>query len=123
MSQYVSKFRNLVFEKGKVLNKYVILIMVSKNKCSIPKISENLVKIPRRTISDSLSDKHQVDNLSLSVNKGFALIHKSNHIPVRELWILQHLLLPQLRWPPLIYEAPMTTVVKLVEKISNFIRK
>ena len=91
---------------------------------SIPPISEKPVKFLGRTISDSLSDKHQVDNLLfLSVNKGLALINKSKHRPVQKLWILEYLLLPQLRWPLLIYEIPMTAVVKLEQKISNSIRK
>ena len=49
---------NLVLQKGKRLS-----VMVNKNKYSIPAILKKSVKFLGNTISDSLSDKHQVDNL------------------------------------------------------------
>ena len=61
-----------------------------QNKYSVLPVSEKSVKFLGRTLWDSLSDKHQVDNLSLSVNKGLTLINKHKHRPVHILWILQH---------------------------------
>lgn len=71
-----SKSRNLVTEKRKILNEDILATMVNKTKCSIPPISEKSVKFLGRTISDSLSDKHQVENLIFSsVNRGLTLIN------------------------------------------------
>ena len=42
---------------------------------------------------------------------------------MHKLWILQHLLVPHLRWPLLIYEIPATVVVRIEQKISCFFRK
>lgn len=55
--------------------------------------------------------------------RGLDLIDKSQHRSVQKLWILQHLLIPRLRWPLLIYEFAISVVVKLEQKISCFIRK
>lgn len=49
--------------------------MVNKNKYSIPAILKKSVKFLGNTISDSLSDKHQVDNLFWSLNKSLAIIN------------------------------------------------
>ena len=84
MSVNPSKSRNLVFEKEKFFNENVLSIKVNKNKCSISPISGKSVTL-ERTISDSLSNQHQVDNLSFSVNKGWALLNQSNHTSVQEL--------------------------------------
>ena len=69
---------------GKLLNENVLSIMINNNKYAIPPISEKSVTFLGRTISNSLPDKHQVDNLSLSVNKGLAPINKSKHRPVQK---------------------------------------
>lgn len=70
-----SKSRNLVIEKRKVLNEDTLATMLNKNKCSIPPISEKSVKFLGRTISDSLSYKHQLENLFSSVNRVLTLIN------------------------------------------------
>ena len=57
------------------------------------------------------------------MEKGLSLLDKSAHRGIHKAWILQHLLLPRLRWPLLIYEIPMTVVVKLEQKVSIFLRK
>ena len=45
---------------------------------------------------------NEVDSLSFSVTKGLPLINQSKHRPVPKLWIMQHLVLTQFRWPLLI---------------------
>ena len=76
-----------------------------------------------RTISDALLDKYQADSLSVALTKGLDLISNSGHRAVQKLWILQHILIPCLRWPLLIYEIPISVVTKLEQKISCCIRK
>ena len=90
---------------------------------TIPSIKNNPVKFLGRKISFSLKDKDQVEVFSLAVSEGLTLIDKSFHRGVHKLWILQHLLIPRLRWPLLIYEIPVSTVARLEQKISCFIRK
>ena len=41
----------------------------------------------------------------------------------QKLWIMEHLLLPWLQWPLLIYEICMTNVDKLQRRICNAIQK
>ena len=90
---------------------------------AIPSIADNPVKFLERTISDALSNKYQADSLSLALNKGLDLISNSGHHVVQKLWILQHLLVPRLRWSLLIYEIPISVMTKLEQKISCCIRK
>ena len=40
-----------------------------------------------------------------------------------KVWILQFLLLPQIRWILMIYEIPLSTVERFEKRISRFIRK
>ena len=42
---------------------------------------------------------------------------------MQKLWILQHLLIPRIQWPLLIYEIPISLAFKLEQKVSIFIRK
>ena len=41
---------------------------------------------------------------------------------MQKLWILQHLLIPRIQWPLLIYEIPISLAFKLEQKVSIFIR-
>ena len=74
-------------------------------------------------MSDALSDKYQANSLSLALTKVLGLISNSCHCAVQKLWILQHLFIPCLQWPLLIYEIPISVVTKLEQKISCCIRK
>ena len=85
-------------------------------------IAQNPVKFLGRQINFSLNDKGQVENVSQALTTGLFSIDKS-HRDIHKLWILQHLLIPRLRWPLLIYEIPLFFVVKLEQKISFYIRK
>ena len=123
MSLKASKSRSLVIAKGKVVNNEHLTITTNKTVHPIPSIMENPVKFLGRTISDSLSDRNQIEKVKLALSKGLALIDKSKHRPVHKVWILQHALIPRLRWPLLIYEFSMSLVVALEQKISCFIRK
>ena len=118
-----SKSRKLLFVRGKILNDNALSLKINTSMHSIPQITEKPVRFLGRTISDLLSVRKVVDSCSLSVTKGLALINQSKYRPVQKLWIMQHVLLPRLRWPLLIYEIPMITVVKLEQKISNTIRQ
>ena len=73
MSVKPSKSRNLVFVKGKILNDNA---SVNKSMHSIPPVTEKPVTFLERTISDSLSNRNELEKLFLSVTKGLTLINQ-----------------------------------------------
>ena len=123
MALKASKSKSLVIMNGKVQHD-MFLSIKSPNKIeTIPSIIDNAVGFLGRSISFKIIDRDQVNVFSLAVSKGLSLIDNSCHRGIHKLWILQHLLLPRLRWTLLIYEIPVTTVIRLEQKISCFIRK
>ena len=123
MSVKASKSKSLVIDSGKIVHDKSLCIVFGANCQAIPSTADNPVKFLGRTISDALSDKYEADSLSLALTKGLALIGNTGPLAVQKLWILQHLLVPRLRWPLLIYEIPISMVTKLEQKISCCIRK
>ena len=121
ISVKASKSKSLVIDSGKMQKSFCIVLGASHQ--AIPSIAENPVTFLGRTILDALSDKYQADSLSLALTKGLDLISNSGDRAVQKLRILQHLLVPCLRWPLLIYEIPISVVKKLEQKISCCIRK
>ena len=118
-----SKSKSLVIVKGVVQNdKFLKLSTLNKSE-NIPSISTNPVRFLGRYITYKVNDKHQAEEFSQTVSKGLSLIDKSCHRGIEKVWILQHLLVPRLRWPLLIYEIPITIVIRLEQKISCFVRK
>ena len=64
-----------------------------------------------------------VDELEEKLHDGLSLIDKSYFKDTQKLWILQHLLIPRIQWPLLIYEVSMSCAITLEQKVSTFIRK
>ena len=124
MSVKASKSKSLVLDSGKIVHDKSLCIILGANYQSIPPtIADNPVKVLGTSISDALSDKYQADSLSLALTKGLGLISNSGPRAVQKLWILQHLLVPRLRWSLLIYQIPISVVAKLQKKISCCLRK
>ena len=61
--------------------------------------------------------------LEEKLHDGLSLIDKSYFKDTQKLWILQHLLIPRIQWPLLIYEVSMSCAITLEQKVSTFIRK
>ena len=118
-----SKSKSLIITNGRINQNKQLTITFDNQVLIIPSIVHNPVKFLGRAISFSLKDSDQVEVFSCAVTKGLSLIDKSFHRGVHKVWILQHLLVPRLRWPLLIYEIPVTVVARLEQKISCFIRK
>ena len=95
----------------------------SVNGQKIPSIHKKPVKFLGLSIDFTLSDSTAVDNLVLQCNQSLIAIDKSFHRGIHKLWILQHLLIPRLRWPISIYEVSPSTVLSLEQKISTYVRK
>ena len=124
MSVKASTSKSLVLDSGKIVHDKSLCIILGANYQSIPPtIADNPVKVLGTSISDALSDKYQADSLSLALTKGLGLISNSGPRAVQKLWILQHLLVPRLRWSLLIYQIPISVVAKLQKKISCCLRK
>ena len=91
---------------GRVHQEKSLSVSSSAKSENIPSIINNPVKFLGRLITFDLKDTDQIKSFSLAVSKGLSLIDKSPHRGVHKVWILQHLLVPRLRWPLLIYEIP-----------------
>ena len=70
-----------------------------------------------------LTEKDQIEIINLAISTLLLLINKSKHRGVHKIWILQHLLLPCLRCPLLIYKILISTVLHFEQKISSYLRK
>ena len=79
----------------------------------IPSIRSMPIKFLGRVIKESLSDKNQVGELIDKVESSILVIDKSFHLGVNKVWILQNLLLPQLRWLLMIYEISISVTASL----------
>ena len=74
-------------------------------------------------IDGSLSDRNSSVELADKLLAGLTTIDRSHFTGTQKLWILQHLLIPWIQWPLLIYEVPISSTFKLEQKVSFFIRK
>ena len=54
---------------------------------------------------------------------GLNIIHTSHFTGSQKLWFLQHLLIPRIQWPVLIYEVPISLVSKFEQNALIYIRK
>ena len=115
------KSRSIVLVKGWSMNTSPFFIGEESN--SIPSIQSMPIKFLGRTVDGSLSDRKSVKELEDKLLSGLKLIHKSSFNSHQKLWILNHLLLPRIQWPLLIYEVPMSAATKLEAKVSVYMRK
>ena len=81
------------------------------------------VRFLGRIIDGSITDRKFVDELTEKLSDGLKIIDKSPFKGTQKLWILQHLLIPRIQWPLLIYEVPMFVAMCLEQKVSTYIRK
>ena len=80
---------------------------------SIPSIHSTPVKFLGCIIDGSLSDRNSSVELADKLLAGLRIIDKSHFNSTQKLWILQHLLIPWIQWPLLIYEIPISLAFKL----------
>ena len=89
----------------------------------IPSIHSSPVKFLGRVIDGSISDRKSVHELDQKLSDGLGIIDKSCYKGPQKLWILQHLLIPRIQWPLLIYEVSIAVASRLEQKVSAFITK
>ena len=89
----------------------------------IPSIHSRPVKFLGRIIDGSISDRKSLHELEKKLLDGLNIIDTSHFTGSQKLWFLQHLLIPCIQWPILIYEVPISLAFKLEQKASVHIRK
>ena len=89
----------------------------------IPSIQKIPVKFIGRKIDSSLSDRSRVAEIEHDLKGSLNKIDKSGHLGINKVWIMQNLLLPQIRWFLTIYEIPMSAAESHEMSLSKFIRK
>ena len=70
-------------------------------------ITSRPVKFLGRIIDGSLSYRNSSAELADKLLAGLTTIDRSHFTGTQKLWILQHLLIPRIQWPLLIYEVPI----------------
>ena len=121
------KSRSIVIVKGRSMN--TTPFSVSKASVQpevpspIPSIHSRPIKFLGRIIDGSISDRNFSAELKDKLLAGSSVIDRSHFTGTQKLWILQHLLIPRIQWPLLIYEIPISLAFKLEQKVSVFIRK
>ena len=123
MSLKASKSKILVLTNGRVDYDAKIYINTNQFRELNQNICSNPVKFLGRAISFDLTDKDQIEINNSAIWTWLSLIDKPKHREVHKIWILQNLLVPRLWWPLLIYEIPISTVLRFEQKISSYLRK
>ena len=121
------KSRSIVITKGRSMNTTPFSVSSPKEPSNftsyIPSIHSKPVKFLGGIIAGSISDRKSLDELEKKLLDGLNIIDSSHFTGSPKLWFLQHLLIPRIQLPILIYEVPISLVSKLEEKTSVYIRK
>ena len=126
---WADKSRRIIISKGRSMNTTPSLCTRVKNLFwlfilyTFQLFQTNKISGPYRIIGSSISVSKSLDELEKKLIIGGSIINKSVFNGTQKLYILQHLLIPRIPWPLLIYEVPISHVTKLEQKISSFIRK
>ena len=89
----------------------------------IPSIHTQPVRFLGRRIGASLSDSENIETFISTFKNCLNDINSSKHNGIHKVWILQYLLLPRVSWPIQIHEVPFSTILKLEQFTSVYIRK
>ena len=121
------KSRSIVIIKGRSMNNTSFSVSspreLSDFTSFIPSIHPRPVKFLGRIIDGSISDRKFLDELEKKLLDGLNIIDTSHFTGSQKLWFLQHLLIPCIQWPILIYEVPISLAFKIEQKASVHIRK
>ena len=113
--------------KGRSLNTTPFSVPKAKDQpepsSSIPSIHSRPVKLLGCIIDGSLWGRNLSAKSADKLLAGLATIDRSHFTGTQKLWILQHLPIPRMQWPLLIYEVPISLAFKMEQKVSVFICK
>ena len=121
------KSRSIVIIKRRSMNATPFSVSSPKEPSDftsfIPSIQSRPVRFLGQVIDGSIFDRNSLDELKKKLLDGLNIIDSSHFTGSQKLWFLQHLLIPRIQWPILIYEVPISLVSKLEQKASVYIRK
>ena len=121
------KSRSIDIVKGRSMNTTPFSVSKASDQpemsSSIPSIHSRPIKFLGRIINGSITHRNSSPELTDKLLAGLSVIDKSHFTGTQKLCILQHLLIPRIQWPLLIYELPISLAFKLKQKVSVFIRK
>ena len=127
MTFRADKSRSFIIIRGRSLNSTPFSVCkpsdLSDFSMYIPSIHSSPVRFLGRIINGSISDRKSIDELDEKLSDGLHIIDKSFYKGSQKLWILQHLLVPRIQWPLLIYEVSIAVATRLEQRVSSFIRK
>ena len=119
MAYKPKKSRSLSLRSGKVSQETKFQV----GGQDIPTVSEMPVKSLGRWYDDSLKDTKQVKETVKTAEENLQKIDRRPLPGKYKVWCLQHMLIPMLLWPLLIYEITTSTVEAIERKINKFTRK
>ena len=109
------KSRSIVIVKGRSMNTTPFSVSKASDQPDvsswIPSIHSRPIKFLGRIIDGSISDRNSSAELTDKLLAGLSVIDKSHFTGMQKLWILQHLLIPRIQWPLLIYEIPISLAI------------
>ena len=84
-----------------------------------PEVSSSIPSTHSRPIKFlvCISDRNSSAELTDKLLAELSVIDKSHFTGTQKLWILQHLPIPRIQWPLLIYEIPISLAFKLEQKV------
>ena len=109
------KSRSIVIVKGRSMN--TTPFSVSKTSVHpevsspFPSIHSRPIKFLCHIIDGSISERNSSAELTDKLLSGLNVIDKSHFTGTQKLLILQHLLIPRIQWPLLIYEVPISLAI------------
>ena len=119
MKWRVDKSRYLVLVKGRMSAN----ALTSASFDGMPSVAEKPVRCLGKMMDDSICDSKRSVWLEERIVDGQNKLDKSYLLGTSKVWVLQFLLLQQVRWLIMIYEIPISIVEKLEQRISKHIRK
>ena len=108
---------SIVIIEGRSMNATPFSVPKAKDQSeptsSITSIHSRPVMFLGRIIDGSLSDRNSSVELADTLSAGLTTIGRSHFTSIQKLLILQHLLIPRIQWPLLIYEVTISLAFKL----------
>ena len=82
----------------------------------IPSSHSQPVKLLGCIIDGSLSDRKSISELEKKLLSGFKTIDRFLFKGAQKLWILEHILVPRIQWPLMIYKISISAASNLERK-------
>lgn len=114
-----TKSRSLVLKKEKVTDKYLFSLGTIK----IPSLTEAPMKSLGKVFNCSLKDAASIQATNEDLVTWLAAVDKSGLLSKFKAWIYQHVILPWILWPLLVYKVPISTVEGFEMRISRFLHR